>query len=165
VADPYIGEIRIFGGTFAPIGWSFCNGQSMSISENNALFNLIGTTYGGDGISTFNLPNLQSRLPIGMGNGYVMGQQAGEENHTLTGNETPSHVHTVSALTTATVATPASGVYGGATTVAIYEAASSAQMNAGMVSPNTGGQPHSNMMPYLAINFIISLEGIYPSQG
>jgi microcystin-dependent protein len=164
VAQPYIGEIRMFCGNFAPLDWALCNGQLLPIANYDALFNLIGTTYGGDGVNTFALPNLQSRVPIHQGGNYVMGQAAGEEAHTLITSELPAHTHTVAALTAANALKPAGAVYGGNST-AIYATASSATMNGGMVAANPGGQPHNNMMPYLAVNFIIALFGIYPSQG
>ena len=163
MSEPYIGEIRMFCGNFAPLGWSLCNGQTLPISNYEALFSLIGTTYGGDGVNTFNLPNLQSRVPIHQGAGYVIGQLGGEEAHTLTTSELPSHPHAVAALKTANAAGPAAAVYGGGPTV--YGAAASAVMNAGMVAANPGGQPHDNIMPYQAVNFIIALEGIYPSRN
>ena len=160
----YLGEIRMFCGNFAPFGWALCNGQLLSIAQYNALFSLLGTTYGGDGVNTFGLPNLQSRVPVAQGPGYVLGQMAGEENHTLITNEIPSHGHTVTALTTGNVASPAGAVYGGAN-LAFYTTTPTATMNAAMVVPNNGGLPHSNIMPYQAVNFIIALEGIYPSQN
>jgi microcystin-dependent protein len=164
VGDPYIGEIRMFCGSFAPQNWALCNGQVLSIADNQALYSLIGTTYGGDGVNTFALPNLQSRVPIHQGGGYVLGQPGGEENHTLSASELPSHTHAVAALTAANATGPAGAVYGGNST-AIYAAAPSTTMNAGVVVANSGGQPHSNIMPYQAVNFIIALFGIYPSQN
>jgi len=154
----------MFCGNFAPVNWALCNGQILSISGNEALFNLIGTTYGGDGQTTFALPNLQSRVPIHQGASYVLGQVGGEESHTLNASELPSHTHAVAALTTANAASPKANVYGGKGP-AIYAAAPSTTMNAGVVAANPGGQPHGNIMPYLAVNFIIALYGIYPSQG
>ena len=167
MSSPYIGEVRMFGGNFAPVGWALCNGQVLPISQNEALFQLIGTTYGGDGVSTFALPNLQSRVPIHTGSGFVLGQMGGEENHNLTTNEMPAHSHNVMALTTANAANPKGNVYGGNTSINIYELNPSANttMNAGVVAPNPGSQPHTNLMPYLAINFIIALAGIFPSQN
>jgi len=168
VSSPYVGEVRMFAGNFAPVGWALCQGQLMSISENEVLFQLIGTTYGGDGINTFGLPDLRGRVPIHQGTGFAQGQIGGEEAHTLTTNEMPAHSHNVMALGAANSQKPASAVYGGGTAnLNIYEnnPATGTTMNAGIITPNPGGQPHDNMMPYLAINFIISLFGIFPSQN
>ena len=166
MASAFIGEIRMFAGTFAPLNWAFCNGQLLSIAENNALFALIGTTYGGDGQQTFGLPNLQSRIPIHRGPGFVFGQLGGTENVTLTVNQIPSHNHQVAAATSANSKSPAGAVYGGNTSDHVYTAnAPSAQMNAGMVGIGGGSQPHNNMMPFVVVNFIIALYGIFPSQN
>lgn len=163
MSNPYLGEIRMFAGNFPPQGWAFCNGQLLAISQNDALFALIGTTYGGDGQNTFALPDLRGRLPLHQGSGFVQGQRAGEENVTLTSQQIPSHSHTVGAKTSATAATPSGNVYGGGVTP-IFRASPSTTMNAAMVGP-TGGQPHDNMMPFLVISFIIALEGIFPTQN
>lgn len=163
MSQPFIGEIRMFGGNFAPSGWAFCNGQLLSIAENSALFNLIGTTYGGDGQSTFALPNLQCRVPVHQGSGYIIGQLAGEENHTLTTGEMPAHTHAVGAKNQATTSAVGGGVYAG-NGLAAYKAATGATMNAATVKVNSGSQPHSNLMPFQAVSFIIALLGIYPSQ-
>ena len=166
MSDPYIGEIRMFGGNFAPVGWAFCNGQSMAIAENDVLFNLIGTTYGGDGVTTFNLPDLRGRLPIHQGGTFTIGQLSGTENVTLNLNQIPAHSHTVGALTAANAKNPSGAAYGGSTADPIYTAgAPSVAMNPGMVGVGGGSQAHSNMMPYGVVSFIISLFGIYPSQG
>jgi microcystin-dependent protein len=164
MATPYVGEIRMFGGNFAPAGWAFCNGQTMSIAENSTLFNLIGTTYGGDGVQTFNLPDLQGRLPVHIGNGFVQGQRAGEENHTLNVQEIPNHSHTVSAKGQATTNSVSGGVYAGGGLKA-YKAAPAATMNPAVVQNNSGGQPHQNMMPFVVVSFIISLFGVFPSRS
>jgi microcystin-dependent protein len=166
MSDPYIGEIRMFGGNFAPNGWAFCNGQAMAISQNSTLFNLIGTTYGGDGVNTFNLPDLRGRLPIHQDNTFVMGQLAGTETVTLISNQIPQHTHGVAVLTNAGASSPSNAVYGGNTADPIYTAsAPSVAMNAGVVGMGGGSLPHSNIMPYCVINFIISLFGIYPTQS
>ena len=165
MAQPFIGEIRMFAGSFAPAGWAFCNGQIQSIAENETLFNLIGTTYGGDGQNTFALPDLRGRLPIHQGTGFVLGQLAGEEHHLLTTNLLPLHTHAVIALTNANSASPSNAVYGGNGSSAIFSAAPSAAMNSGMILANSGGQPHENRMPVLAVSYIISLFGIFPSQN
>ena len=168
MANPYVGEIRMFGGNFAPSGWMFCSGQLLQISENDVLFNLIGTTYGGDGQSTFALPNLQSRLPVHMGAGFSIGEAAGVEQVTLTTNEIATHSHTLLATSNAANGTAPSGsVLPGRTalsTVTPYgsDAPIISTSPAGISSVG-GSQPHSNMQPYLCINFIISMFGIYPS--
>ena len=165
MSDPFIGEIRMFGGNFAPLGWAFCNGAVMAIAQNEALFSLIGTTYGGDGQTTFNLPDLRGRLPVHQGSGFVIGQAAGTETVTLTVNQMPQHTHAVTGRATATAGSPSGAVYGGNTTTTIYTATPSAQMNAAMVGIGGGSQPHDNMMPYGVVSFIIAIEGIYPSQS
>ena len=169
MGQPFVGEIRMFGGNYAPEGWQFCNGQLLPINENPALFELIGTIYGGDGQNTFALPDLQCRLPIHNGTGpggtFIIGQRAGEESHTLTLNEIPLHPHAVTAKATATSGSPSGNVFGGGS-VSIYKAPPpTATMNAGMVLNNSGGTPHNNMMPSLCLSFIISLYGIFPTQS
>jgi len=154
----------MFGGNFAPIGWMFCNGQTLAISDYATLYALIGTTYGGNGTTTFNLPDLQGRLPVHLGPGFVLGQFAGEENHTLLAQELPSHTHTVMGTGQPSTNTAAGNVYGGGGLKA-YKASAGATMNAGVVLNNSGGLPHSNLMPFLAVSFIISLFGVFPSQG
>lgn len=165
MSEPFIGEIRMFGGNFAPQGWAFCDGAAIAISENDALFALIGTTYGGDGQTTFNLPDLRGRLPVHQGSGFIIGQSAGTESVTLTVNQMPQHTHAVSARTSATAGSPSGAMYGGNTTTTIYTPTPSAPMNAAMVGVGGGSQPHGNMMPYGVVSFIISLYGIFPSQG
>jgi len=168
MSQPFIGEIRMFGGLFAPYGYAFCQGQLLSISQYQALYALIGTTYGGDGVNTFALPDLQGRVPLhagadSFGNTYVQGEKAGTESVTLTSQQNPAHSHTVVAQTTANAKSPSNTVYGGGGT-SIYRASPSTQMNGAMVGV-TGGQPHDNMMPYLVINFIIALQGAFPSRN
>lgn len=160
----FLGEIRMFGGNFAPAGWAFCNGQTLAISQNEALFNLLGTTYGGDGVQTFNLPDLRGRLSVHAGSGFVQGQLAGQENHTLTLQEIPSHTHTVLGMGQGTTNTVGGNTYGGGG-VKAYKSAPGAPMNAAVVQNNPGGQPHDNMMPFLAVSFIIALTGIFPSRN
>jgi microcystin-dependent protein len=164
VSEPYVGEIRMFAGTFAPVGWAFCDGQILPISENETLFNLIGTTYGGDGQSTFGLPDLRGRLPIHQGNGFVPAESGGAEDVTLTANQIPAHTHPLLASTAlATQETPGASVTG-QTEVALYGTqAPLGPMNPSVISPTGGSQPHSNFQPYLCVNFIISLFGVYPS--
>jgi microcystin-dependent protein len=168
MSQPFVGEIRMFGGNFAPNGWQFCNGQLLSVADNQVLFTLIGTTYGGDGVNTFALPDLQCRLPLHQGTGqgvFVLGQKAGEENHTLLLNEIPLHPHTVAAKNVATSPSPAGNVFAGGG-ISIYKAPPpTASMNSAMVKLNSGGQPHDNVMPFQAISFIISQFGVFPSRG
>jgi microcystin-dependent protein len=171
MAQPYVGEIRIFAGNFAPAGWMFCDGQLLAISENETLFNLIGTTYGGDGQSTFALPNLQSRIPIHMGNGpdgtnYQLAEAAGVEEVTLTTQQMPKHNHAVVASgDPATQASGTNAILAAAVSQVMYFAATPAAptLNQAMITPVGGSQPHTNFQPYLCLNFIISLFGIYPS--
>ena len=168
MSSPYIGEIRIFAGNFAPLGWAFCNGALLPISGYDALFNLIGTTYGGDGQNTFALPNLQSRVPLHQGPGFVMGQLGGSETVTLTTNQIPSHTHFPQAHGGGAgnpVNSPAGNVWSGWTGGGYSNQAPAAPMNAAAIGGTGGSQPHDNMMPFLAVNFIISLFGIFPSQG
>jgi len=166
MSQPFVGEIRMFAGNFAPVGWAFCQGQLMPISENEVLFQLIGTTYGGDGQSTFALPDFRGRVPIHQTSGFAIGQQAGTETVTLTTNQIPAHSHTVLALTTANAAATSGNVYGGGnTSFNMFVAAPSAQMNSAMIVAGGGSQPHDNNMPTVVVNFIISLFGIFPTQN
>ena len=171
--EPYIGEIRMFAGNFPPNGWMFCEGQTLSIAENESLFQLIGTTYGGDGEETFNLPNLASRVPIHMGTApsgttYQIGQMAGTEQETLTVQQIPIHTHSLLATNdTGTSFTNGNNVLAsttGATTLAYGTDAPRVNLNAAAIGPVGGSQPHENTQPFLCINFIISLFGIFPSQ-
>lgn len=166
MAQPYVGEIRMFAGNFAPAGWMFCEGQLLPISENETLFQLIGTTYGGDGQSTFGLPDLRGRIPIHQGNGFVLAETGGVETVTLTTNQLPPHTHALRA--SSSPATSAAGPRGvlAATTTPIYGSgiAPDRSMAANAIPDFAGGsQPHENMAPYLAVSFIISLFGIFPS--
>jgi len=171
MAQPYVGEIRMFGGNFAPAGWMLCDGQLLPISENETLFQLIGTTYGGDGESTFALPNLQSRVPIHQGsNGgqtFVLAETGGAEAVTLTVQQLPAHNHPLLATSDTATAPGPGGNLAGTTNVAkkIYAGAASptAAMAPASIGPTGGSQPHENLQPYLCINFIISLFGIFPS--
>jgi len=169
MGTPFIGEIRMFGGNFAPAGWAFCAGQLMPISENDALFNLIGTTYGGDGQVTFALPDLQGRLPMHMGQGSglsnrTLAETGGVETVTLTTNQIPIHSHAPLAVAgSGNQATPQNGVWAGAATSIYTTNPPSLAMNATLGGITGGSQPHDNMMPYLTISFIISLFGVYPS--
>lgn len=169
MAQPYVGEIRIFAGNFAPAGWLFCEGQLLPISENETLFQLIGTTYGGDGESTFALPDLRGRLAIhqgsGAGSSYIIGETGGAEQVTLTVNQIPSHTHPMRASTsTGTQGSAAGAVPASGSGISLYRPAPANQaMAADAVQLIGGSQPHENMHPYLCVSFIISLFGIFPS--
>jgi microcystin-dependent protein len=169
MSHPFVGEIRMFGGNFAPTGWAFCNGQAMAISENETLFQLIGTTYGGDGETTFNLPNLQSRVPIHQGTGpdgttYQMGQQAGTEQETLTVQQTPIHSHApVASNTVSTQTSPSNLLLAQSSAASLYISdVAATPLAANSVSPRGGSQPHENLQPFLCVNFIIALFGVFP---
>jgi microcystin-dependent protein len=169
--EPYVGEIRMFAGNFAPNGWMFCEGQTLPISENDVLFQLIGTTYGGDGQETFNLPNLASRVPIHMGTGpdgttYQIGEMAGTEQETLSIQQIPNHNHALLAsLDIAQLSAALNNVTGQVGASQIYrEVAPAAAMSPSAIAPAGGSQPHENTQPFLCINFIISLFGVFPSQ-
>ncbi len=181
MSQPFLGEIRVFGFNFAPRGWLQCNGQTLAISQYAALFSLLGTTYGGNGTSTFQLPNLQGRVAISQGNGaglspYVIGEVAGTENVTLLVNQIPSHNHAVNACTTTSGNVPQpAGAYpatvqitgetkGG--TVNVYSTASpNAIMNPNMIGLQGGNLPHSNLQPFLVVNYCIAIAGIFPSRN
>jgi microcystin-dependent protein len=166
MSSPFIGEIRMFAGNFAPVGWAFCNGALIPISENDALFNLIGTTYGGDGQETFALPNLQSRIPVHVGPGFALGQSGGTESVTLTTSQIPSHSHVPKCLsTTGNLAVPTAGVWAQPTSGTDYsDVAPNLTMDPAALQSSGGSQPHDNMVPFLVVNFILSLFGIFPSQ-
>lgn len=165
MAQPYVGEIRMFAGNFAPAGWMFCEGQLLSISENETLFNLIGTTYGGNGQDTFALPDLRGRLPLHMGNGFILAETGGVEEVTLTVSQIPAHSHSLLASTSAgTNTSPVINVLAESVVINPYiEDQANSNMNPDAVSAVGGSQPHTNFQPYLCINFIISLFGIFPS--
>jgi microcystin-dependent protein len=165
MSGPYVGEIRMFAGNFAPAGWALCAGQTVPISENETLFQLIGTTYGGDGQETFNLPNLQSRVPVHVGTGFVLGQAAGAENVTLTTQQIPIHSHPAVATTNAnTAALPGGNLLAQGADIYEPNTAGNAVMSPAL-TPAGGSQPHSNLQPFLCVNFIISLYGVFPSQS
>ena len=167
MSSPFIGEIRMFGGNFAPVNWAFCNGALIPISQNDALFNLIGTTYGGDGQTTFALPNLQSRVPVHVGTNYVLGQTGGVETVQLTTNQIPAHSHPIAAennVSTTTNTTPINTLYGNANATTIYSLHTGGLQTMMTTGSDGGSQAHTNLQPLLAINFIISLFGIFPSQ-
>lgn len=164
MTEPFLSEIRLVSFNFAPKGWALCNGQLLPINQNQALFALLGTTYGGDGRVNFALPDLQGRVPIHFDSFHNLGQKAGEENHTLSLAEMPAHAHIVSASD----ADPDQGLPTGNTWAkgsgAYSSAAADSSMNPASVSSVGGGQPHTNVQPYLVLNYIIALQGIFPSQ-
>jgi microcystin-dependent protein len=165
VAQPYVGEIRMFAGNFPPAGWMFCEGQLLPISENETLFQLIGTTYGGDGQSTFALPDLRGRLPLHMGNGFVLAETGGAEEITLTLQQIATHNHALLASQDNAGGSTVSGnVTGQVGATQIYREVAPTVALSPLAMGNTGGsQPHTNFQPYLCIDFIISLFGIFPS--
>lgn len=165
MAQPYLSEIRMFSFNFPPKGWAFCNGQLMAISQNQALFALLGTTYGGNGQTTFALPNLQGRTPMHYGQGYTQGEMAGQSAHTLLQTEMPAHTHMVSASSDATASTPDNTFFGGNTGYTPYGTTINAAMSPQGVTLSGGSQPHDNMSPYLVINMCIALQGIFPSKN
>jgi microcystin-dependent protein len=170
MATPFIGEIRMTGFNFAPQGWALCNGQLLSISQYTALFSILGTYYGGDGVTTFALPNLQSRAAIHQGQGtglspYSIGQNSGVEYVALTTQQMPGHSHTpIANATTVNQASPAGGVWGNSQQ-SNYSASGTVTMATSAVAQAGGNQAHSNIQPYLVINFVIALQGIYPSRN
>ena len=171
MSNARIGDIKMFGGNFAPRSWAFCNGQLLSISQNAALFSILGTTYGGNGQTTFALPDLRGRVPIGMGqgpglSGYVEGQAGGVENVTLLTSQIPVHNHSLSASSgAATNASPNNGYPAVLDAGNGYAATPNTTMNAGAIGTAGGNQSHTNVQPYLALNFIICLFGIFPSRN
>jgi len=176
MSTPFLSEIRLMSFNFAPKGWALANGQLLPINQNQALFSLLGTTYGGDGRVNFALPDLRSRVPIHMGSGFTLGQKGGEENHTLIMSEMPQHPHTftknscVSSTTAnANVGPPTSAFWANNGKTAYSTQDNNNPINTGAMNPscvsNVGGsQPHNNMQPYLVLNFCIALQGIFPSQ-
>jgi microcystin-dependent protein len=172
MSEPFIGQVMLFAGNFAPRGWAFCNGQILSIAQNTALFSILGTTYGGNGQTTFALPDLRGRVAIGPGQGpglsnRLLGEASGEETVTLNMEQMPRHAHMAAARSEGgTSAAPANGVWAGSTARdSIYAATPDTTMNPQAIAPTGGSQPHGNMQPYLGVNYIIALEGIYPSRN
>lgn len=167
MGQPYIGEIRIVGFNFAPVGWAQCSGQLLVISENEALFNLIGTTFGGDGQTTFAVPNFQGRVALGAGNSFILGELGGTESETLSINQIPVHSHSMAASAGAGSSTsPANGAYAaianGSRSDRLYGASSGQSASPTMLNIAGGSQPHENMQPFVTLRYIIALEGIFP---
>jgi len=176
MSDQFVGEIRMFGGDYAPLGWALCDGSTISISGNEALYSLLGTTYGGDGVTTFKLPDLRGRVPIHQAAGnlpilgsvnYPLGAMGGVETVTLTSNQMPAHTHVPSANTNnGTVSNPTNAFWASNSDTSVYSNATpNALMNPAEVGPAGGNMPHNNMMPFVTLNFIIALEGNYPMQN
>ena len=165
MGTPFLSEIKIVSFNFAPKGWALCNGQLLPINQNQALFSLLGTTYGGDGRVNFALPDLRGRIPNHMGSGFTLGERAGETAHTLSISELPAHTHTPLGNQTnpASSSSAAGNLWGFVPND--YAASSNSAMNSAGVTPTGGSQPHNNMSPYLVLNFIIALQGIFPSQN
>jgi microcystin-dependent protein len=166
MAQPYVGEIRMFAGNFAPAGWMFCEGQLLPISEYETLFNLIGTTYGGDGQSTFALPDLRGRVPLHFGNGFTLAETGGVETVTLTVSQIPAHTHALLASSSpGTSNTPVGNLTAESASINTYiQDVTNSNMSPSAVTSVGGSQPHNNFQPYLCVDFIISLFGIFPSQ-
>ena len=170
MAQPYVGEIRVVAFNYAPVDWAFCDGSLQSISQNPTLYQVIGTTYGGDGVNTFALPDLRSRTPIHAGtlngNAYPVGQSAGEEQVVVTPPQLPQHTHILSASSNAgTVSSPAGNIWASSSKFPYSNKTPAATMSPAAVGNAGSSQPHDNISPYLAVNFVIALYGIYPSQG
>jgi microcystin-dependent protein len=175
MSEPFIGEIILFAGNFAPRGWALCNGQLLSIAQNTALFSILGTTYGGDGRVTFALPDLRGRVPMHAGQGpgltnRTLGEMSGQETVTLIITEIPAHNHLVNCSGSGSVDTPVNDVPGLATDTSrnpinAYNPTADALMAPNMIQPSGGSQPHNNLQPYLVVNYIIAMEGIFPSRN
>jgi microcystin-dependent protein len=166
MSEPFLGELKVISWNFAPKGWAFCNGQLLPINQNQALFSILGTTYGGDGRQTFGLPNLQGRTPVHLGQGINLGQFGGEQNHTLLANEMPAHTHPANGTTTGNTLSSPSGSFWGSGGLSSYNTANpNSNMSAAAISSAGGGQAHNNLQPYLVLNIIIALQGIFPSQN
>jgi microcystin-dependent protein len=164
MAEPFLSEIRLFSFNFAPKGWALCDGQLLPINQNQALFSLLGTTYGGNGTTNFALPNLQGRVPIHQGNSFTLGEAGGESVHTLIVNEMPDHTHGVKASSNPAGTSDPAGAFWAQAALLAYSSKSNVGMAPQAIANAGGSQPHENMPPYLVINFCIALQGIFPSQ-
>ena len=166
MSEPFLAEIKIISWNFPPKGWTFCNGQLLPINQNQALFSILGTTFGGDGRTTFGLPNLQGRMPVHVGNSIVLGEQGGETAHTLNISELPAHTHApVGSSTNPPTSPGAAGMLWSSNNTKAFALTPNVAMNPACILPTGGNQPHENMSPYLVLNFIIALQGIFPSQN
>ena len=167
MSEPFLAEVRIVGFNFAPRGWAFCDGQILPINQNQSLYSLLGTTYGGDGRTSFALPDLRGRTPIHVDGAHREGQKSGEETHTLAANEMPQHTHSLEATNTTGTGTAPQGDVLAEASLPVYASFSGAgvAMGANSVTNVGGGQAHDNMQPYLALNFCIALQGLFPSRN
>ena len=167
MAEPFLSEIRLYSFSFAPKGWALCNGQFLPINQNQALFALLGTTFGGNGQTTFALPDLRARVPLHEGAGFTMGQSGGEQSHTITQNEMPAHSHPIvgTAETNGSIIPTNQSVLANSAPTEMYGKAYNVALHPNTISSVGGSQPHNNMQPYLVISFCIALQGIFPSQN
>jgi microcystin-dependent protein len=165
MSTPFMAEIKIISWNFPPKGWAFCNGQFLPINQNQALFSILGTTYGGNGQTTFALPDFRGRVPVHAGAGFIQGQAGGQEFHTVTSSEMPAHTHQVNATTAPGTVNVPTGNYLANSNVSPYRTAADTTLNPAEVSNVGGSQPHENRQPFLVLNFIIALQGIFPSRN
>ena len=165
MSEPFLAEVRMVGFNFAPRGWAFCDGQILPINQNQSLYSLLGTTYGGDGRTSFALPDLRGRTPIHVGNGHTLGQKGGEQTHTLSAAEMPQHTHSLQVSVSPANTSTASGNILAQSGQVYHEATDLVAMRAGTVANVGGSQAHDNMQPYLAVNFAIAMQGLFPSRN
>jgi microcystin-dependent protein len=166
MSDHFVGEIRMFGGNFAPLGWAMCDGALLPIAQNDVLFALIGTTYGGDGVTTFALPDLRGRVPLHQGSGFIIGEQSGTETETLVSSQMPSHTHgALGQSSSGSMADPTNGTWAASSLVQFSPDGPNALMNPACSGVAGQSQPHDNMMPFQTLTFIIALFGVFPSQN